>query len=655
MAIGSEERGLASERAIGQAAGAVGAVTRRSLAIAVALAALAGVWIRESEIVSRVVYTSESVPTIPAVAGLVLLLGLNRVLRRSGRPLSRGELIFIFFFLCVASSVFCPGMTRYLLTLITTPFYFAQSGNRLAEAQQLIPSWAAVHDPAVIKGMYEGVHPPRVPWSLWVGPIAVWVGFFLALWLSMFGLVLLLHRPWVEKEKLSFPLVQLPLEITRAVPGERGFLRNPVMWLGFSLSFFYNATNIAHGLFPSVPGMGREIWIAPFDTPPWNAVGSVRLNYRPELVGFGYLVSTEVSFSIWFAFVIERLVAVLLSAIGYREPGAPFVPEQALGAYLGVAVSLLYLSRRHLAGIVRAALGAGAPEQRGYRGIFFGWLASVSALFLFCRLLGMQWWVAVLYPSLILAVALVYARMRAEAGVPAIWLFPWGMPKAMLFATFGTAPFTVGGSGATLSAMALLDFLSRGAAVSMSGYQVEALRAGHLVRERPGRWVAGLALALVLGVALSFYFHLTGLYRVGAQQVPGGLWGWHMAIPEHNNAVTWPESPQPVARPRVVALGAGFLTVLLLQFLRMQFLGFPLHPLGFMVGISYDSLVWSPFFVVWLVKSLVLRFGGMPLYRKTLPGFLGFALGHLFAVGVVWGFLGAILKGLYEGYAINFG
>lgn len=45
----------------------------------------------------------------------------------------------------------------------------------------------------------------------------------------------------------------------------------------------------------------------------------------------------------------------------------------------------------------------------------------------------------------------------------------------------------------------------------------------------------------------------------------------------------------------------------------------------------------------------------MPLYRRTLPGFLGFALGHFFTAGIVWGILGATGRNLYEGYMVWFG
>ncbi|MDH7570521.1 MAG: hypothetical protein QHJ73_13145, partial [Armatimonadota bacterium] len=410
-------------------------VTGRAIAAAVLLTVLSGFWIRESEIVALGVYITESVPTIPGVAALLLVLLGNVLLQRTQWKrfaFSRGELLFVFLFVCVATAMFSCGIGRFFLALITAPFYYAQTGNRLADAQKYLPDWAVVRDPAAIKGLYESLHGSPIPWAVWLKPLAAWGGFFLAFWLAMLCMVLLMHRPWVEKEKLSFPLVQLPLELTDLKPRAGGmppFFRNPVMWGGFLLSFAFNATNIIHALVPAFPRIANVTSFVPFTAPPMNAVGTVTMYHRPELIGFGYLVSTEISFSIWLTFILEKAVAVVMSSVGYREAGVPFTQEQSMGAYIALALTLLYLGRNHLAAIARAAFFAGDPEMRRYRAAFWGFLVSAAALLFFCRMLGIQWWVAAVYLGVVLATSLVYARARAETGIPLIWLFPYGMPK----------------------------------------------------------------------------------------------------------------------------------------------------------------------------------------------------------------------------------
>ena len=52
---------------------------------------------------------------------------------------------------------------------------------------------------------------------------------------------------------------------------------------------------------------------------------------------------------------------------------------------------------------------------------------------------------------------------------------------------------------------------------------------------------------------------------------------------------------------------------------------------------------WMPFLIAWLCKALVLRYGGMRLYRRSLPFFLGLILGD-FLNGGFWTLLGCFTR-----------
>ena len=52
--------------------------------------------------------------------------------------------------------------------------------------------------------------------------------------------------------------------------------------------------------------------------------------------------------------------------------------------------------------------------------------------------------------------------------------------------------------------------------------------------------------------------------------------------------------------------------------------------------------MWCPFFVGWALKSLVLRYGGIRLYRPALPFFLGLILGD-YVVPMIWGLYGTAI------------
>ena len=52
--------------------------------------------------------------------------------------------------------------------------------------------------------------------------------------------------------------------------------------------------------------------------------------------------------------------------------------------------------------------------------------------------------------------------------------------------------------------------------------------------------------------------------------------------------------------------------------------------------------LWFPCLLMWVIKGLVLRYGGLRLYRQWMPFFLGLILGDYLA-GALWAILGAVL------------
>jgi hypothetical protein len=66
----------------------------------------------------------------------------------------------------------------------------------------------------------------------------------------------------------------------------------------------------------------------------------------------------------------------------------------------------------------------------------------------------------------------------------------------------------------------------------------------------------------------------------------------------------------------------------------------PFHPVGYAVSSSWSlNIIWLPLLIAWAVKLLMLRYGGLKLYRDSLPFFLGLILGE-FVVGSLWTLIG---------------
>ena len=68
----------------------------------------------------------------------------------------------------------------------------------------------------------------------------------------------------------------------------------------------------------------------------------------------------------------------------------------------------------------------------------------------------------------------------------------------------------------------------------------------------------------------------------------------------------------------------------LLTLLGARFAGWPIHP----VGLAFSTHTYGfSVFLVWLCKMLTLRFGGVGLYRRSLPFWYGIVVGYLVGVG----------------------
>lgn len=659
--MGSQGTSDSAPREARTTAGGSG-VTVRAVVIAILLTVLSGLWVRQAEIVVLATQITESVPPIPALAALMLLVALNPLLAMLGRrfALTRAELLAVYCFVAVAISVLGVGVARFWLALLTAGFYFATPSNNFASLHNSFPDWLVIKDPRVIHDLYVRSPTGTVPWGAWAIPLLVWTAFFLALWVCMWCLMLLVRHRWVDAERLTFPIVELPLEIT-ATAGQKSqprFLRDPLMWAGFGLAALYNLSNILNALVPSLPAPGKGLNLNPYlEQPPWNSLQPFDLWYRPELIGFGFLVPSEILFSMWFFYLLSKAEALLAVQYAYDIPGIPFEQEQSIGAFLLLGIWLLWQARGDIARSLRSLWRPhdrqpGEPEPMRWAAA--GFFGSLAFLIWFCAQAGMATWAATAYLGIVLITALVCARIRAEAGVPLIWLFPFYMQKKILLYTLGTAPFLIGGP-ATLTIFALLTFLSRGYYPSLIGYQIEGLKIADETRMSRARMGWLLALAVVVGFGVAFYFHLAPYYLHGAQNLRGGIWGTGMAIQEYTDVITAQSTPQHPDLYRTLASFVGAAITALLLLLRRTFVGFPLHPTGYAVATAYGALVWWPFFLTWLAKWMVLRWGGMQMYRRAIPFFLGFALGHFFIAGVVWGFLGALWEEGAQAYPVWFG
>ena len=88
----------------------------------------------------------------------------------------------------------------------------------------------------------------------------------------------------------------------------------------------------------------------------------------------------------------------------------------------------------------------------------------------------------------------------------------------------------------------------------------------------------------------------------------------------------------------VYGLGSG----LLIMFMRVKFTWWQFHPAGYAMGYSlrgtYGMLNWwFMFFVAWLIKTTLTRYGSGNAYHRSRPFFIGLIAGFFMGVGISYG------------------
>jgi hypothetical protein len=87
-------------------------------------------------------------------------------------------------------------------------------------------------------------------------------------------------------------------------------------------------------------------------------------------------------------------------------------------------------------------------------------------------------------------------------------------------------------------------------------------------------------------------------------------------------------NPVPIDWHGMGGVGVGLVVTLALMFFRTCYIWWPFHPVGYaMANTSTMGYSWMPFFIAWLAKVILTRLGGLGLYRRALPIFMGMIVG----------------------------
>lgn len=613
-------------------------VTWRAILIGLLFIPLNSYWVVRSETEGGIFYSTTSSLFCNVVFTLFILTLLNELVKwwfPSG-ALAQSELLTVYSVVSAATALSGESVGQQLVRHFGTPFWLATPENEWATLfHRYLPRLFVVDDKKVLEAYFEGgagdssLLYTSTHLITWLRPLLLWCGFIILIVFIMTCINVIIRKQWIEHERLTYPVIQLPLAMTES---QDSFLKNKKMWVGFGIGAGITLLNGVHFLFPAVPGIHNINDISNlFVSKPWDSMRPMVIAFYPCAVGLAYFMPLDLAFSIWFFFLFGKAQLVFGAILGLRSlPGFPYAKWQQTGAYLAVGVLALWISRRHIFSVLKAAWKGEdtSSEPMSYRMAILGLIGGFALLVLYGTRIGMIGWVAVSFFGIYFIFSIAVTRMRAELGplVHELWYSNAGQVTTVVLGTRRIPPNS-------LTAMSMFWWLTRSQNSNVMPHQLEAFK----LSERSGidtRRLWGFMLgAAVLGAFISSFAVLDTGYR------HGGSAGF--ATEAFRRLASWLNNPRSTDLPASAFMGIGFLFAFFLLWMKRRFLWWPFHPLGYAVtqGDWAITYIWFPVFISWLLKSIILKYGGIRTHRKAVPVFWGLILGD-FVMGATWGLIG---------------
>jgi len=593
---------------------------------------------------------------------------------------SPAELIAFFILLSVATTAGGLDTMKTTFATMQGPAYFATEVNHWEQLFfRELPLSMTVNDIPALNRLWDGGHSilEQRNWQPWLGPVFRWWLLYTCMWAAPAGLAVLLRKRWVEQERMSFPIVQLPLEMSQ--PTFSGF-RHPAFWIAASVVVAINLLNGLHEFYPSLPQAAIKINQSEtfnlrkfFPNRPWSAVGWWWMCFYPWVIGLGLLLPSELSLSLWVFYLFWKVEAVATTAFGFTNIREfPYMKEQSFGGYLAILGFSLWAGRRTWAGVWRrillgSSVGRGlvprpdephAPhggrgtsprptdddaeddsgEALPYRASALLFVAGMVAAIAIGISIRMSWAVAIAFFVQYYIMTAIIGRIRAEMGLPTHELERLG-PTVMQGNILGPRLLGV----QNLTSLSLFFGFTRGMRNIPFPLQFEALYLAQHTGSSQRRLLLATLAMIPVAVALSFFMTLALGYHHGlgmnwARWMPGSCQeSW-------NQLTGWLNRNEPFQWNRIWASLIGFGVYFGLMLLRTRWIGWPLHPAGFALSTTwYMAHMWCPMMIAWIAKTVTLRYAGGKAMRALRAAAFGLILADVVS-GSLW-----ILYGLFTG------
>lgn len=550
------------------------------------------------------------------------------------------ELLVIYVMVVTVCTITGTPAFSYLIGIMIHPFWFATPENEYeALFQRYIPEWFTVRDESVLKGYFYGESTLYTIKHIkaWIIPVLSWSAFGFVLWFVLMCINIVLRKQWTENERLTYPITQLPLDMTS---GSR-FFTNKLMWIAFSIVAFIQILNGLHFYWPLVPALPlKKINIAPFFTEkPWNAIETTFISFYPFIIGLTFLIPLDLAFSCWFFYLFGKAERILASTMGWRTL---YYDNQSQGAWLIFGFIALWMSRKHIKMVFKRIITGkfelnDSDEPMKYSYAVLGAIGGIVFLMLFSFRAGMTPIAIIVFFAILIILAISLTKVRAQLGPPVHEIIFDVSPSGIMVSTIGTRYL----KAPNLTVLSFYYWFNRCNRAHPMPNQLEAFKIADKANINKKHIMLVILLTTAISMPMTFWLEFHVLYKYGALTKAKGYINY-IGFESFGRLCSFLTNQRGSNYVEMAFMMGGSVFTLFLSYMKLRFIWWPFHPAGYVLsGGSWGGMtyVWSAVLITSIAKQIILRTGGLRMYRKAIPFFLGLVLGD-YSIGCIWSIIG---------------
>lgn len=554
--------------------------------------------------------------------------------------LNQSELITIYIMMIVSCAIPSWGFVMNLIGLTGGIFYYATETNEWSTLiHPYLPKHLFPQRYETLWYLFEGLPKNmKIPWYDWIKPLSNWFFFIIIFYILSICLMIFLRKQWVEKERITYPLTELPVSL---VDEKMNILKSKIFWFGFLFPFIFYSFKGLNKINPAFPSIVFSKII-----PIFNRTFTLKLVLWFEVVGLAYFMATDVLLSVWLFAFLFSLETGFLNRIGFSigpilpfsDPAPQVVAFQSLGALLTLSISSLFLARNHIKHIFLCAIGKRKDKEEEilpYSVSFWLFVVCFFISVFWIYKTGLKFVPSLLFIIIAILIFLGITRIIAQAGL-AYYRAPV-IPAVPVLYTFGSN--NLGSSG--LASLGMTFSWATDIRTLVMASTANGLKLATSFRINTTKLFFAIVLSILVTLISSTWCTLFLAYKYGGIN----LYSWQFSGLA-NFAMNWVKNfikfPTGFGKSQFGFMLIGSFLMILLITARNYFLWWPISPIGLAIGLSHPVYhTWFSVFIAWVIKSFIMKYGGISIYNKSKEFFLGLICGSFFTAGlwILIGFL----------------